>query len=698
MRSLSDYHYLAAIMQGTYNIWLVATSCLVAVAASFAALQLGGRVGSARGRAVWAWLAGGSVAMGLGIWSMHFIAMLAFHLPIAIKYDTGITLLSAVPAILCSAIVLALVRHGGLNGGRLTIAATLLGIGIAAMHYSGMAAIRISPAISYQPTVFIASIAVAITVAYVALRLAFSLSGTAPPAIKAMAALSMGAAIAAMHYTGMAAARFAPDAICTVAPGSMGNTWLAAIIALNTGLILIATIVIAAVDARFAERSARMVIALQKANEELAGYHAAEEEQKRIAKHLVDCITSAAHDPRGQVTSWVLPAQYFSGDLVATARTPANTLHVLLADGTGHGLAAALSALPVVQPFCAMTEKGFAIGGIAREINEKIRTTLPVGRFVAATLVSIDPRLGVITVWNGGMPVCSLLDSQGRLVRRFGSAHMSLGILDDASFDGRVESARYDAECQLFMASDGLIEVENEAHEPFGEDRALRVVADVPPTERLDALRGAIQRHLGRKVPEDDISIVMADCSRLPSVAAPPAPEVECTDPAAAEGCDVKLVLSARELREHDIVPALCNLLKALGVGPASVSQVFIVLSELYNNALDHGLLEINPALKQGPDGFARYLAERAERLQRLDRGTIEISARHAQSAGRPCLQMSVKHTGAGFEYEPFLTEGAASRGPLQQHGRGIGLVRSMCTRFEYHDAGREAEVMLPLV
>jgi NO-binding membrane sensor protein with MHYT domain/serine phosphatase RsbU (regulator of sigma subunit) len=505
-------------MQGAYNLWLVAVSYAVAVAACFAALELGGRVVSARGRAVWGWMAGGSLSIGVGIWSMHFIGMLAFHLPIALSYDAGITVSSAAPAILCAAMVLELVRQGGLHGWRLASAATLLGTGIAGMHYTGMAAIPIAPAISYQPAWFLTSIAVAIAVAYIALKLAFSLSHTArAPAMKMLAALVMGGAVAAMHYTGMAAARFAPDAICTVAPGAIDNMWLAVVIAFSTGLILISTIAILTFDARFVHENAGMVAALQQANAELARYQADQEEEKRVARQLVERITSVSHDLQGQVASWVLPAQYFSGDLVAIARTPAQTLHVLLGDGTGHGLAAALSALPVVQPFCSMTAMGYSLSTIAREINNKIRETLPVGRFVAAAIASIDPRTGTITVWNGGNPLCCLLDATGKVRKRFRSAHVPLGILDDVAFDAELEAADYDEACQLFIASDGLLEAENEMGIAFGEARALHVVADVLPALRLPALRSAIQNHLGAKMASDDISIVMVNCDQLPA-------------------------------------------------------------------------------------------------------------------------------------------------------------------------------------
>jgi two-component system, HptB-dependent secretion and biofilm response regulator len=332
----------------------------------------------------------------------------------------------------------------------------------------------------------------------------------------------MGAAVAAMHYTGMAAAQFAPDALCTVAPGTIDDMWLAAVIGFSTGLILIATIGILAFDARFAQENASMVAALQEANAELARYQADQEEEKRIAKQLVERITSVSHDLQGQVASWVLPAQYFSGDLVAIARTPAQTLHVLLGDGTGHGLAAALSALPVVQPFCTMTEMGYSLSTIAREINNKIRATLPVGRFVAAAIASIDPRTGMISVWNGGNPLCCLLDASGKVRKRFSSAHVPLGILDDGSFDAELECAPYDATCQLLIVSDGLIEAENERNVPFGEARVLQEVAEALPALRLPVLRSAIQSYLGSKMASDDISVVMVNCDQLPAAISRP--------------------------------------------------------------------------------------------------------------------------------------------------------------------------------
>jgi serine phosphatase RsbU (regulator of sigma subunit)/anti-sigma regulatory factor (Ser/Thr protein kinase) len=508
----------------------------------------------------------------------------------------------------------------------------------------------------------------------------------------------MGGAIAAMHYTGMAAAQFAPDSICTVTPSTIDRTLLGGMIGFSTVVILMSTVAIAAYDARFADANAGMVTALQAANEELAGYYATMEEERRIAKHLIDRLNSASQAPAGRVAHRTLPARYFSGDLVAVARTPGDVLYVLLADSTGHGLSAALGVLPVVQPFYAMSAKGFGIGSIAREMNAKVGATLPTGRFVAAAIASIDPWMGVVSVWNGGIPACHVIDSAGQSARRFASRQPPLGILDDAQFDASLESFHFDHDCQLILASDGLLEAENADGQAFQEEQLLEVLGNALPSVRLRTLSAALHGHLGYDQPDDDISIVVAECRRTLSPAAALAWRGGVAGAPRLDGTRLQLCLSAAEIRRADVVPALCNVLGELGVGIGNTAKIFIVLSELYNNAVDHGLLELESSLKSGPDGFDSYDAVRRERLQRLEHGTIDIDVRCITREGRPFLKIRVRDSGPGFAYEPYLSIPLDNLEATQQHGRGIGLLRSCCSAVEYKDAGREAEVYLPLV
>ncbi|HVY06558.1 MAG TPA: MHYT domain-containing protein [Burkholderiales bacterium] len=261
-------------MEGLHDPKLVALSVAVAILASYAALDLAGRVNASSGWKSWIWLVGGALSMGAGIWSMHFIGMLAFKLPIPVVYDLPISLVSMLFAIVVSGVALFILRKPMLGTGALTTGATLMGFGICAMHYTGMIAMQLSPPIRYDPLLFMASVLIAIGASMAALWIAFRLrkkySGLAIVA-KLGGATVMGMAIAGMHYTGMAAARFAPDSFClgVSSGGGIDSASLAVGIGVITIAILAVTLVISSLDAHFAAKNARLAVSLQIANEQL---------------------------------------------------------------------------------------------------------------------------------------------------------------------------------------------------------------------------------------------------------------------------------------------------------------------------------------------------------------------------------------------------------------------------------------------
>jgi len=261
-------------MTGIYDPKLVALSLVVAIIASYTALELAGRVSQKEGKSSWSWLAGGAVAMGSGIWSMHFIGMLAFHLPVAVAYDAATTILSMLIATGVSGLALFMVRRPALTGRNITAGATLMGLGISAMHYTGMHAMRMSPPIEYHPPLFIASVIIAIGASLAALWIAFQLRQkdfSAAFLAKLGSAVIMGLAIAGMHYTGMAAAQFAPGSICLAVDSTAGmqSGTLALTIGITTLCILAVTLGLSALDAHFAAHSAKLADSLQAANEQL---------------------------------------------------------------------------------------------------------------------------------------------------------------------------------------------------------------------------------------------------------------------------------------------------------------------------------------------------------------------------------------------------------------------------------------------
>jgi len=200
---------------GSYDHALVALSVVIAIFAAHAALDLAQRVTSEQGRARIFWLSGGATAMGFGIWSMHYIGMLAFRLPVPVEYDWPTVLLSLLAAILASAIALIVVSRKTMGWKRAAVASVFMGGGIAAMHYTGMAAMRLPAMCHWSMSLVSLSIVLVVVISLVALLLTFYLRDEKHlwSWRKALSAVVMGAAIPIMHYTGMAAARFTPSAL-----------------------------------------------------------------------------------------------------------------------------------------------------------------------------------------------------------------------------------------------------------------------------------------------------------------------------------------------------------------------------------------------------------------------------------------------------------------------------------------------------
>ncbi|WP_144113127.1 MHYT domain-containing protein [Paraburkholderia sp. BCC1886] len=242
-------------MQSSYNFGLVAISLIVATLASFTAIDLADRLSIlAYARARHVWLAAGALAMGIGIWSMHFIGMLSFSLSIPIGYDLAITCYSLLIAVLVSWFALHIVTRKRLKVTHLLAAGVLMGVGIAGMHYMGMAAMLMDPAIQYTPSVVAASLVIAIVASTAALWVAHTLRGTDQKHVMSKrigAACVMGIAIAGMHYTGMAAANFPVGSICGAANG-IKPQWLAAAVISFAFAILIVTLLLSRLDARVA--------------------------------------------------------------------------------------------------------------------------------------------------------------------------------------------------------------------------------------------------------------------------------------------------------------------------------------------------------------------------------------------------------------------------------------------------------------
>jgi two-component system sensor histidine kinase/response regulator len=255
--------HLDGVLESSHHAGLVALSIVIAVCASYVALDLAGRTAAARrGVRTW-WLVGGALSLGLGIFSMHYIGMLAFRLPVPVRYDLPVVMLSLAAAVFASFVGLLIVSRLQLSAGVLVLGGLVMGAGIATMHYVGMAGMRLEATVRWNAALVVLSIAIAVVVSAIALWLSFRFRAEARSLapLKLASAVVMGLAIASMHYTGMMAASFVPAPASpgydgAVSVSSIGITGLALATFVVFGLALLTSVV----DRHFAVRARELEV------------------------------------------------------------------------------------------------------------------------------------------------------------------------------------------------------------------------------------------------------------------------------------------------------------------------------------------------------------------------------------------------------------------------------------------------------
>lgn len=245
----------------------------------------------------------------------------------------------------------------------------------------------------------------------------------------------------------------------------------------------------------------------------LQRYHDESEREQELAMNIMErqIRSDWLHDKAVQYA--VMPARNFSGDVVAVARSNDGALYAMLADATGHGLAAAVSVLPALGAFYRGAARNLPLAGLVTELNDLLCGLLPPGHFVASALVRLEASRPSGEIWVGGVPDVLQVSEDGQVRQRFPSRQLPLGILPSAEAAVVCEAFTWDGPGQIVLCSDGLTEAENQAGEPFGHEGLVRALAGGGRASRLGLLRQALTRHLAGQPAGDDVSVLLLDCA-----------------------------------------------------------------------------------------------------------------------------------------------------------------------------------------
>ena len=390
--------------------------------------------------------------------------------------------------------------------------------------------------------------------------------------------------------------------------------------------------------------------------------------EQRRAKEIFDKVAHLGSLQSPGIRYLQSPYALFNGDLMLAAHDPSGNLQVMLGDFTGHGLPAAIGIMPVAELFYSMTSKGHGLSEILRAINSKLKQVLPVGVFCCAFAARINAQRGVLEVWNGGLPDGYLL--RGNCAERVPlvSRNLPLGIVESEAFDARTELHGIGPGDQLLLLSDGVLECSNARGERFGEQRLLQVLNNCTDNATLfDRLQSTLWQFSGQ--PSDDVSLLMVALEQ-----ATRSDTVIWSDGGLAQRMDwsAQFVFRADSLRHFNPMPHLLGVLLEQAGLRTRAGALFTVLSELYSNALEHGVLGLDSTLKCDAQGFADYYRLRRQRLADLKEGFVCFDLQVRPQGEGGCLQIAVHDSGGYCGDEQSDSE------VRRYHGRGLQLVREL--------------------
>lgn len=412
-------------------------------------------------------------------------------------------------------------------------------------------------------------------------------------------------------------------------------------------------------------------------------------QEQNVAKQVFDKIAHAGALDLDNIRFYMSALAVFNGDVLLADVSPRGSLFAVLGDFTGHGLPAAIGSMPLASTFYGMVGKGFSMADILREINQKLYQTLPVGLFCCAACIDMDFKKMRLRVWNGGLPDSILYRKSTNTYESIKSRNLPLGVLANREFKAEPETFKLNEGDHLLMMSDGIQEARNKKGEMFGESSLLEVLEKGSAAgEVYENILERVQQHIGSTEKDDDISLV--------DIAVPTLLEQAKITPRAnqsqgfLEDWKMSFSLEATTLKVFNPLSLLIHLLSEVPGLRQNSSVLYTVLSELYNNAVEHGVLGLSSSIKSSPAGFAEYYRLRKEGLENLSEAEVTFEFDHKITDTGGLLTITVSDSGQGFEPTERNEKSPDGKVNAFYFGRGLSLIESICDELEVLPPGNQ--------
>lgn len=421
-------------------------------------------------------------------------------------------------------------------------------------------------------------------------------------------------------------------------------------------------------------------------NKALESYNIQQQQEQHVARNVFNSIMNQGCLDKDVFHTHISPVSLFNGDVVLSAIKPSGGLHVLFGDFTGHGLGAALGALPLSEVFYTMSAKSYGIVEICNEINLKLKQQLPIGMFLAACVLELDPSNNILRVWNGAIPGAYILRSTGELVK-LESTNLPFAILGSNEFDGApIIFEIFDGD-RIILTTDGILEAENVNGKMYGTERfEKKMLKEASSKDLLANIMTSVDEFTVDQEANDDITlaIIDSDFNYINELSSESAAENNVVNSHWA----LDFVLYYDTLQKVDPLPLLNQILRTIMGERASHTKLNMIFSELYCNALDHGLLGLDSKMKSTAQGFMDFYEQKGKNLKSLDEGFIKVVLANKRVGTNSELTIIFEDSGDGFDVSKLNEDSMQSN--TGYCGRGFPLIKSYCQSAEYNEQGNK--------
>ena len=434
---------------------------------------------------------------------------------------------------------------------------------------------------------------------------------------------------------------------------------------------------------------------LHSAHQELEYHKGIVDQEHRVVEHIFRNGAERLTTYCQNVVTYTSPVSMFNGDIVLQSPSPSGGVYVLLGDFTGHGLASSIGTLPVYELFFRLAERGASVSQFASEINSSLHKILPITMFMCSTIMYLDREGKNLMIWSGGMNDTLIVDEKGGPVKHVEAAHMPLGILGTNEFDDQTTLLELHPNQVVLSYTDGVNEALNKDGEEFGLER-LEELVKLGGDSVVDRIETSVHEFNGDIEQSDDLSCMSVKAGRVVHRDKKSDEVVDVGERFHAVECfpwSVNMTLYGKDLRQVNVVDQLMVFAGSIHGIELHKDKLFTVISELFSNALEHGVLGLKSSIKDTANGFEEYYSLREERLNKLtEQDKIDIWFKFVQ-ADPSFFELKIQDSGAGFDFESLLKNVESS----ESHGRGLGLLKSMCATLNYENGGRTVQAKIAL-